>query len=359
VYAAGPAGYIGAVPTAVRPRPAIGRAPSISTTRVGALDALRGLAIALMVFVNNPGDRDAMPVQFVHSPWHGYRLAELVFPLFLVSVGVSMALSSRSPGARPMLRRAALLFLIGCVLVSVKYQHLAPSTGTLQLIAGASLLAWAARRWLSRRGQAVYAAVVLGGLWLGFTITGWAAGTNLAAHVDRVVLGEPSDLGLLGMVSASTLVLGGTWIGAALHQASTPRTRAVLAARAGGLATAAGLVAAMAIPLNKRIWTPSYVVLSFGLSCLVLAAFLWWDGRRLGRTGLEPLESLGTNALVAYVVTSLAATTVLLPVQDPVVGAVAGVAGGPVAAVAWAIGVLALAYVVCRALQRRRVFLRV
>jgi predicted acyltransferase len=133
----------------------------------------------------------------------------------------------------------------------------------------------------------------------------------------------------------------------------------VLAARAGGLATAAGLVAAMAIPLNKRIWTPSYVVLSFGLSCLVLAAFLWWDGRRLGRTGLEPLESLGTNALVAYVVTSLAATTVLLPVQDPVVGAVAGVAGGPVAAVAWAIGVLALAYVVCRALQRRRVFLRV
>src|SRR2546423_1554233 len=81
----------------------------------------------------------------------------------------------------------------------------APSTGTLQLIAGASLLAWAARRWLPRRGQVVYAAVVLAGLWIGFTITGWAAGTNLAARVDRVALGEPSDLGLLGMVSASTL----------------------------------------------------------------------------------------------------------------------------------------------------------
>ena len=359
MYAAGPAGYTGAVPTAVRPRPAIGRAPSISTTRVGALDALRGLAIALMVFVNNPGDRDAMPAPFVHSPWHGYRVAELVFPLFLVTVGVSMALSSRSPGARPMLRRAALLFLIGCVLVSVKYQHPAPSTGTLQLIAGASLLAWAARRWLTQRSQAVYVALVLVGLWIGFTITGWAAGTNLAARVDGVVLGEPSDLGLLGMVSASTLVLGGTWIGSALRLVPTPRARAAVTGAAGGVATVVGLVAATAIPLNKRLWTPSYIVLSFGLSCLVLAAFLWWEGRRLDRTGLEPLETLGTNALVAYVVTSLAATTVLLPVQDPVVDAVAGVAGRPVAAVAWAAGVLALAYVVCRVLQRRRVFVRV
>src|SRR5262249_35359813 len=153
---------------------------------------------------------------------------------------------------------------------------------------------------------------------------------------------------------ASTLVLGGTWIGAALRLVPTPRTRALLAAGAGGLATVVGLAAAAAIPLNKRLWTPSYVVLSFGVSCLVLAAFLGWARPRLRRPGLEPLETLGTNALVAYVVTSLAATTVLLPVQDPVVNAVADVAGRPIAAVAWAGSVLALAYVVCRALQRRR-----
>ena len=350
---------MGSVPTAVAPRPAIGRAPSSSSTRVGALDALRGLAIALMVFVNNPGDRDAMPAQFVHSTWHGYRVAELVFPLFLVSVGVSMAVSSHPPGARRMLRRATLLFVIGCVLVSVKYRHAAPSTGTLQLIAGASVLAWAARRWLSRRGQVAYVVVVLAGLWIGFTVTGWGQGTNLAARVDRVALGAPSDLGLLAIVSASTLVLAGTWLGAAVRRAGTPRVRAALVARAGAIATVGGLVAATAVPLNKRIWTPSYVVFSFGLSCLVLAAFLWWDGRRLGRSGLEPLETLGTNAMVAYVVTSLAATTVLLVVQDRVVEAVASVVGRPVAAVAWAAGVLALAYVVCLALQRRRVFLRV
>jgi predicted acyltransferase len=357
--ATGASGYFGAVPTAVHSRPAIGRAPSHQFTRIGALDAVRGLAIALMVFVNNPGDGDAMPAQFVHSPWHGYRLAEVVFPLFLFSVGVSMAVSCRSAAARPMLRRAALLFVIGCVLVSVKYRHVAPSTGTLQLIAGASLLAWAARRWLSRHGQLAYAAVVLVGLALGFTVTGWGARTNLAARVDGLVLGEPSDLGLLGMVSASTLVLAGTWVGAALRRAPTPAARAALAGRAGVLATTAGLVAATAIPLNKRIWTPSYIVVSFGLACLVLAAFLWWDGRRLGRTGLGPLETLGTNPLIAYVVTSLAATTVLEPVREPVVTALARWSGGPLAAVLWAAGVLMLAYVVCRAFQRRGVFVRV
>ena len=73
------------------------------------------------------------------------------------------------------------------------------------------------------------------------------------------------------------------------------------------------------MPLNKRIWTPSYVVLGTGLSCLVLAAFLWWCGRRLGNDGLGPLQTLGANAIAVYVATSLAATTVLAPVQEPVV----------------------------------------
>src|SRR5436305_4936891 len=182
------------------PTAALQRAPARraqpTTRRIEALDALRGLAIALMIFVNNPGDHDAMPSQFVHADWHGFRLAELVFPLFLFSAGISMALSRRSGGARPILRRTLLLVLIGCVLVSVKYRHPAPSTGTLQLIAGASLLAWMARRWLSRRRQVAAAAAVLIAVWIGFTITGWAPETNLAARVDATLIGAPSDLGI-------------------------------------------------------------------------------------------------------------------------------------------------------------------
>src|SRR2546423_15565506 len=106
------------------PTAALQRAPERrveAPSRIEALDALRGLAIALMIFVNNPGDHDAMPSQFVHAEWHGLRLAELVFPLFLFSAGVSLAISRRSGAPLPMLRRAALLVLIGCVLVSVKY----------------------------------------------------------------------------------------------------------------------------------------------------------------------------------------------------------------------------------------------
>jgi predicted acyltransferase len=329
-----------------------------ATRRIEALDALRGLAIVLMIFVNNPGDHDAMPSQFVHAGWRGFRVAEMVFPLFLFSAGISMALSRRSGAARPMLRRTGLLLLIGFVLVSVKYRHAAPSTGTLQLIAGAALLAWAARRWLSRRGQAAAAAAVLGGLWVGFTVTGWAPQTNLAAVVDAHLIGAPSDLGLLGIVSASTIVLAGGWVGDLVLGAPTAMARAALAARAGLATTAMGLALAMAIPLNKRIWTPSYVVLGTGLSCLVLAAFLWWCGRRLGNDGLRPLQTLGSNAIAVYVATSLAATTVLEPVQPPVFAFLAGWITPAGAAVAWASGMLVAGYALCVVLQRRRIFIR-
>src|SRR5678815_5113177 len=86
------AGTSPAMPTARLQRAPERRAQQRSR-RIEALDALRGLAIALMIFVNNPGDHDAMPSQFVHSDWHGFRIAELVFPLFLFSAGISMALS--------------------------------------------------------------------------------------------------------------------------------------------------------------------------------------------------------------------------------------------------------------------------
>src|SRR5262249_3284929 len=156
-------------------------------------------------------------------------------------------LSRRSSGARPMLRRTVLLVVIGCVLVSVKYRHAAPSTGTLQLIAGASLLAWMARRWLSRRAQVVVAALVLSGLWIGFTVTGWAPETNLAAVVDAHVIGAPSDLGLLGMVSAATIVLAGGWVGDLVLQAPTAMARAAWTARVGLATTAMGLALALAM----------------------------------------------------------------------------------------------------------------
>jgi len=344
------------------PTAALQRAPERraqpTTRRIEALDALRGLAIALMIFVNNPGDHDAMPSQFVHADWHGFRVAELVFPLFLFSAGISMALSRRSAAPRPMVRRTLLLVLIGCVLVSVKYLHPAPSTGTLQLIAGASLLAWSARRRLSRHQQVAAAAVVLIGLWIGFTVTGWAPQTNLAARVDTVLLGSPSDLGILGMVSASVIVLVGGWVGDVILRAPTAMARAAWSARAGGLTTAAGLVMAVAIPLNKRIWTPSYVVLGIGLSCLVLAAFLWWCGRRLGNDAFGPLQTLGSNAIAVYVATSLAATTFLVPVQGPVFDWLAERVQPAGAALLWASGMLLLGYLLCLALQRRRIFVR-
>jgi predicted acyltransferase len=223
-------------------------------------------------------------------------------------------------------------------------------------------VAWAARRWLSRRAQLVAVVGVLAALWIGFTLTGWAPQTNLAARVDSFAMGAPSDLGLLGMVSAATIVLAATWVGDGLRIVPTARMRAGIAGVAGVTALVAGGLLSLAVPVNKRIWTPSYDLIGFGIAALVLAGLLWWDGRSIGketRTGaLRPLVTFGTNAIVVYVVTSLAATTVLEPIRAPVVTAMAGLVSAPVAAVAWAGGLALLGYVVCLVLERRRIFVR-
>src|SRR5262249_3275410 len=148
---------------------------------------------------------------------------------------------------------------------------------------------WAARRWLSRRVQVVAAVAVLAALWIGFTITGWAPQTNLAARVDARLIGSPSDLGLLGIVSAATIVLAATWVGDGLRLAPPARLRAGIAAVAGAIALSTGLLLSLAVPVNKRIWTPSFDLIGFGIAALFLAALLWWHGRRIraeGRDGI-------------------------------------------------------------------------
>ena len=204
----------------------------------------------------------------------------------------------------------------------MKYRHLAPSTGTLQLIAGASLLAWAARRWLSRRAQAAAVAVVLGGLWIGFTVTGWAPQTNLAARVDAHLIGVA-----VGSRAARHRERvdhrGRRRLGRRRRPARRPTPMAAgrsWPARAG-LATTGGRASRWRWPSRSTSASgrrPTSCSAP-GLSCLVLAALLWWCGRRLGDDGLGPLQTLGANAIAVYVATSLAATTVLAPVQEPVV----------------------------------------
>jgi len=193
--------------------------------RILAIDVVRGLAVVGMLLVNDAGIPAAMPLALRHAPWQGLTVADQVFPLFLFTVGASMPFSERAQRPVAVLRRVAALVVLGSLLVSAKHHQLAPSTGVLQQIAGAYLLAWAVLR-LPRRAQLPAAAVLLAGLWAAFTFVpapgvrpgSWAPGSNLAEFVDRSLLGHYSEHGVLVMVASSVSVLAGVTAGRLLRR---------------------------------------------------------------------------------------------------------------------------------------------
>jgi predicted acyltransferase len=271
--------------------------------RILAIDVVRGLAVVGMLLVNNAGIPAAMPQALRHAPWQGLTLADQVFPLFLFTVGAAMPFSQRALRPAAVLRRVVVLFLLGSLLVSAKQHRLAPSTGVLQQIAGAYLLAWALLR-LPRRIQLPAAAVLLAGLWAAFTFVpapgvrpgSWAPGSNLAEFVDRLLLGQPSEHGVLVMVSSSVSVLAGVAAGRLLRGGPAAGvTRRLLALGVGMLAL--GLLVALAVPISKPLWTPSFVLVTAGIAALLTAAAYRLVDRGPGRAWARPLVTPGGQRL--------------------------------------------------------------
>ena len=142
------------------------RPKSAVAGRLLSLDAFRGATIAAMILVNNPGDWGHVYWPLLHVPWHGWTPTDLIFPFFLFMVGMSLTFSRRT-GARPAVSRA--LKLVGLGLLMALYPYFPFLTvrwpGVLQRIGLCYLAAWAAKRWLRPRGQAVLAASLLLGYW--------------------------------------------------------------------------------------------------------------------------------------------------------------------------------------------------
>src|SRR5436309_10413553 len=186
-----------------------------------------------MIVVNNQGDGSHVLPSLGHARWHGLTAADLVFPFFLVIMGVSMAMSfaRHRPSPWKVLRRSALLFALGFFLNA--FPHFAPGDvhimGVLQRIALVYLLASVIVLHVPRRGQLAIGAVLLGGYWalmMLVPVPGHVAGVltpdgNLAGWLDRAVLGMkhvygngPYDPeGLLSTFPAVVTALIGFWAG--------------------------------------------------------------------------------------------------------------------------------------------------
>ena len=313
------------------------RPPATLPTRLVSLDVFRGLTVMLMTVVNNPGDWGHIYPPLEHAEWNGCTPTDLVFPFFLFIVGVSLAYAlagARRSGAPlgPVLaqvaRRAAVLFALG-VFTSL-YPHFDFATvrimGVLQRIAlvyfGCSLI-YLTTGW---RTQLILLVVVLSSYAAlmqlvpvpGFGPANLEPTTNLGAWLDRTVLTEPhlwktsrtwDPEGLLGTLPAlGTGLLGllaGTWLRRPTAQLSKPAGLAL----AGALAVIVGLLWNTWFPINKALWTSSYVLYAGGLALGLLALLYWLCDERGHRRGVGQALAFGVNAIAVFFFSAILSRT--------------------------------------------------
>ncbi len=332
--------------------------------RLRSLDVFRGATVALMILVNNPGHWGHLYPPLAHASWHGLTPTDLVFPWFLFAVGNALALvmardhplgaASSTPGSgltwARVARRTALIFAIGLFLnaspfvgwdasgelVQRSWENLR-FMGVLQRIAlaygAAAVIVMAFNSAVRRRATLGAAALLLLGYWAACLIWGASAdpyslegffGTALDRHVlgaNHLYKGEgvPFDPeGLASTVPAIAQVLLGWWVGDTLARAKADQTLGWETVARLFLAASALLVLAyawqLAMPLNKKIWTSSYVLATTGLAMAALAVLLRCIDmpvrggpqpggalRVAGAAGARLMEAFGQNALFVFV----------------------------------------------------------
>ncbi|MEH3039210.1 MAG: heparan-alpha-glucosaminide N-acetyltransferase domain-containing protein [Sphingomonas paucimobilis] len=352
-------------PTATGPRDPRDR----TGRRLRSLDLLRGVTVAGMIAVNATAGVQGLdgPVfaTLLHADWVGFTLADAVFPAFLTMVGVSIAISARGDAAsaastRRVLARAARMILIGLLLGHMFFladfdRYGVRLPGVLQrigLVFAACALLYPR---MTTRGRAILAGVLLFGYWLlcllpvpGGGVTDlWVPGRNFVSWVDRAVFGDwayvkgPDGFdpeGLLGTLPAIAQGLLGTLAGDYLRRGLPVSAAAKRLATAGLTGIVVGLAWGVVFPIAKGLWTSSFVLLSTGITIVLLGAFhAWFDRDARPATTGDFFGAFGRNAIAAYVLHELASIilhgdaiqlpfTILAPVLGTKVAALAPVA---------------------------------
>ncbi len=306
------------------------------TQRLTSLDVFRGIAITGMILVNKAGVADQVYPPLLHAEWNGCTPTDLVFPFFLFIVGVAMAfsLSKYTEGNRVdwtsvyggIGRRSAILFTLGLLLNGFPTYDFSTIRimGVLQRISLTYMFAALAVLNLPRRGQWALAALLLIGYWVAMSfvpVPGYGAGNlsregNLGAYIDRLVIGTQhlyrhefnsmgDPEGLFSTLPAVVSVLAGYFTGQWLRTQSVKSRMSVGLVVLGLGCLGAGWAWGWVFPINKKLWTSSYVLFTAGWALLLLAAcYELIEVRRWHRWG-RPFEVMGLNAIFVFVASVL------------------------------------------------------
>ncbi len=302
--------------------------------RLLALDVFRGATIAAMLIVNNPGSWAAVYPPLRHAAWHGWTPTDLIFPFFLYIVGVTTYLSlgrRRADGAgdaalvRKILTRGASIVAVGLLLHAFPFLPLARFAalrfpGVLQRIGVVYIAAALLTLRTGVRAQAAIIAALLFGYWGAMTLVpvpGRGIGAlllgdpsaSLAAWLDRSVIGEThlwrasrtwDPEGILSTVPAiATAMLGvltGRWVRS--DRPLADRIAGLFAAGSAGMVL--GLMWGWSFPINKNLWTSSYVLFTGGMAGVALAFCLWVVDHQGSRWWTPAFAAYGVNPLLAF-----------------------------------------------------------
>lgn len=329
--------------------------------RLLSLDVMRGLTIIAMILVNNPGSWGALYWPLGHAAWHGWTPTDLIFPFFLFMVGVAMAYSfakyvdgegkpTRAVWIR-LFRRVTTLILLGLLLNGSRqiFNYLLGNAasidfdtlrwpGVLQRIALAYLGGAIVVLLFSRKGQIAAGLVLLVGYWAMLVLLPTATApderllteSNIVRSVDVALIGKPhmwggatshptDPEGLLSTLPAIVTVLFGYWSGRLLRRESNSTRRLTHLLFGAIVLTGLGLAIPhapwpwLAMPINKALWTPTFVLLAAGLGMAMLAACLLifdvW-GKKSSTVGriATAFQMVGVNAIFVFVASGLVAS---------------------------------------------------
>lgn len=311
-----------------------------------ALDAFRGMTVCFMILANSPGRPGVAYGPLLHAPWHGFTATDAIFPTFLFVVGLAMAFATRDRDAegdaafwRRTLKRTGILFILGYLMYwfpfvdvtadGVLLKPLAETRilGVLQRIALCSLLASVVLRRRSTRAALGIGAATLLGYWLLLRLFGDQADPyglrgNAVLRLDRWLLGEKhlyhgegiafDPEGLLSTLPATVNVIAGFCAGDLLRRQGSRDEAFARLMRAGVISVLVALLWGMAFPINKKLWTSSFALLTVGVDLLLLPLVIPLVEGAERRSWTRFFAVFGRNPLVLYLMSELLLTVLTL-----------------------------------------------
>jgi predicted acyltransferase len=316
---------------------------NLQKERLYSLDVFRGITVAAMILVNNPGSWETVYSPLRHAPWNGCTPTDLIFPFFLFIVGVSIHFAYRDKFAEGLsqkvflkiLKRSAIIFFLGLFLawytIPIGNMFTAERFATLRIpgvLQRISLvfffcsLIYLKINWLA---QIRIASLLLVGYYLLMTLVpvpdfgppNLEPGTNLAGWSDRLFLEghlyvnsktwDPE--GVLSTMPAIATGLIGMLVGKLFTELKEPREKTVWLFFVGSLLIVGGLAWGLAFPINKPLWTSSYVLYTAGIAMQFLAVLYWLIDVQGIKKWSAPFIYYGVNAIFVFVASGVLAKT--------------------------------------------------